>query len=224
MKSLWVKRARYLRACRQDIGDSEMLMKTDLVMLLMVAGTCGGISSCLAEADAPSPPSGTKSAAGAPESPGPRIEFATQMFDFSKAVLVAPNQITLPAGPLAASLSRAITIRNNGTKSLALSDARLNIPGAEVRVQETQPGRLFKLTVNFPAGFQIKPDQKLEVTLKSNHPRFSLIKVPVFQPQPSAPSTATQLPSAPLRVGPTRPEPPGAAGKSEARPPVGNRP
>jgi len=57
-------------------------------------------------------------------------------------------------------------------------------------VQETQPGRLFNLTVNFPAGFQIKADQKLEVTLKSNHPKFPLIKVPVFVPQTREPAPA----------------------------------
>jgi len=130
-----------------------------------------------------------------------------------KAVVVTPNQIRLPAGPLAASLNRAIMIRNNGTNSLALSDASVNFPGAEVRVQETQPGRLFNLTVSFPAGFQIKADQKLEVTLKSNHPKFPLIKVPVFQPQIAVAPAATQPLSAPIRVGPTKPEPLGATGK-----------
>jgi len=378
-------------------------MRTKVVSLLIVAGTFGSIASCLAQAEAPSPPSGTKSAAGAPETSGPKIEFAIQVFDFGKvsagelvrhdfvftntgralleitdvrpgcgcttagtwdrrikpgqtgviplqfnsanfngkvtksatvtcndpgksnlvlqitgtvwkpieitplmamfkvsdelqtnetkvvrivsnldepitlsdlqctnqafqaelktvkpgkefelhitavtpftarsintlvslktssprvpainvgayltveqAVVVTPNQITLPAGPLAASLNRAIMIRNNGTNSLALSDASVNIPGAEVRVLETQPGRLFNLTVNFPAGFQIKADQKLEVTLKSNHPKFSFIEVPVFQPQIAVPPTATPPLSAPIRVGPTKPEPPRATRK-----------
>jgi hypothetical protein len=130
-----------------------------------------------------------------------------------QAVMVTPTQITLPAGPLAAAMNRAIMIRNNGTNSLVLSDATVNIPGAEVRVQETQPGRLFNLMVSFPAGFQIKPDQKPEVTLKSNHPRFSLIKVPVFQSQiPAAPARAQRAPS-PVRTAPIRPEPPAAAEK-----------
>ena len=128
-------------------------------------------------------------------------------------VMVIPTQVTLPAGPLAAAMNRTIRIRNNGTNSLVLSDATVNIPGAEVRVREVEPGRLFNLTVNFPAGFEIKPDQKFEVTMKSNHPKFSLIKVPVFQLQPSAVPAATVSRSAPLQVGPTRPEPPGGTGK-----------
>ena len=378
-------------------------MRTKVVSLLIVAGTFGSIASCLAQAEAPSPPSGTKSAAGAPETSGPKIEFAIQVFDFGKvsagelvrhdfvftntgralleitdvrpgcgcttagtwdrrvkpgqtgviplqfnsanfngkvtksatvtcndpgksnlvlqitgtvwkpieitplmamfkvsdelqtnetkvvrivsnldepitlsdlqctnqafqaelktvkpgkefelhitavtpftarsintlvslktssprvpainvgayltveqAVVVTPSQIMLPAGPLAAAMNRTIMVRNTGTNSLALSDATVNIPGAEVRVRETQPGRLFNLTVSFPAGFEIKPDQKPEVTLKSNHPKFSLIKVPVFQPQIAVAPAAAQPLSAPNRVGPTKQEPPGATGK-----------
>jgi len=130
-----------------------------------------------------------------------------------QAMMVTPNQITLPPGPLAASMSRAFVVRNNGTNSLALSDASLNLEGADVRVQETQPGRLFNLTVNFPAGFQIKPDQKLEVTLKSNHPKFALIKVPVFQSQIAIPPTTTRPASAPVRIVPTTPESPGTPSK-----------
>jgi hypothetical protein len=126
-----------------------------------------------------------------------------------QAIVVTPNQIALPAGPLATSLNRAIMIRNNGTNPLALSDASVNIPGAEVRLKETQPGRMFNLTVDFPAGFQVKPDQKFEVTLKSNHPKFSLIKVPVFQPQAFVPPAASQ----PESAGSAKPERPRATGK-----------
>src|SRR5258706_404987 len=61
-----------------------MFMRTRLVTLLIVAGKSGGSSPCLAHAEAPSPPSGAKSPAGAPETSRPKIEFATQVFDFGK--------------------------------------------------------------------------------------------------------------------------------------------
>jgi hypothetical protein len=130
-----------------------------------------------------------------------------------QAVIVTPTQITLPAGPLTAAVNRTIMIRNTGTNSLVVSDVAVNIPGAEVRVREPQPGRLFNLAVSFPAGIEIKPDQKPEVTMKSNHPKFSLIKVPVFQPRPAALPKAAQSLAAPVPVGPTRSEAPGGAGK-----------
>jgi len=112
-------------------------------------------------------------------------------------VVVTPAQIILPAGALVKTFDSVVAIRTTGTNTLALSDASVNIPGAEVRVQEIQPGHFFSLMVNFPAGLLIKPGQKVEMSVKSNHPRFPLITVPVFQPQPStAPAAAPHSVSA----------------------------
>jgi hypothetical protein len=107
-------------------------------------------------------------------------------------VTVSPTQILLSPGPITNAVHHVVTVRNSGTNSLVLSDASVNVPGAQVRVQETQPGRLFNLSVDFPAGFEVKPGQQVEVSVKSNHPKFALIKVPVFQPQIAAP--AAKLP------------------------------
>ena len=141
-----------------------------------------------------------------------------------QAVMVTPQQMNLPQGPLASATSRSILIRTGGTNTLKLSDAAVNVAGAEVRVQETQPGRMFNLTVNFPAGFHLKPEEKAEVTVKSDHPKFPLIRVPVFQTQPAAaaaalrtfpppPAAAAQSGSSPLRVVSPQPTPPGTPQK-----------
>jgi len=120
-------------------------------------------------------------------------------------VVVVPNQVALAKGPLRAALSRTITIRNNGTNLMALSEASANVPGPEVRVQEVQPGHLFSLGLNFPAGFEIKPDQKVVVSVKSNHPKFPLIEVPV--------TVFSPIVSPPLRAIPARETSPVAGGK-----------
>jgi hypothetical protein len=99
-------------------------------------------------------------------------------------VVTSPNQIILPAGPLTDAVKSVVMIRNDGTNSLVLSEPGVNAPGADVSVVETVIGRMFTLSVNFPAGLQIKPDEKFEVTVKSNHPKFPLIRVPVIQAQP----------------------------------------
>jgi len=128
-------------------------------------------------------------------------------------VTVAPEQINLPSGPLAAAMSLAVAIRNNGTNSLGLSDASVNFPGAEVLVKETQPGRLFSLMVNLPAGFQIKPDQKVEVSVKSTHPKMPLIKVPVSHRPPPAAPVASQSSSSSVQLIPAKEASPAPAGK-----------
>jgi hypothetical protein len=42
---------------------------------------------------------------------------------------------------------------------------------------------VFNLTLDFPVGFESKSGSFVEAKVKSNHPRFPIIKVSVFQPQ-----------------------------------------
>jgi hypothetical protein len=95
------------------------------------------------------------------------------------AVAATPTQLTLPAGRLASGLQLNVNIRNNGTNPLVLSKPTVDAPGAEIRVQEVQPGRYFILSANFPAGLQIQPNQTAEIRVKTNHPQFPLLKIPV---------------------------------------------
>ena len=127
-------------------------------------------------------------------------------------VTVAPAQINLPPGPFTNTVRRVVTIRNTGTNSLVLSEASVNIPGAQVQVQETQPGRYFNLTVEFPAGFQVGPGQQVEVSVKSNHPKHPLITVPVIQPQHAAAAAVPGV-STSAQIVPAKTPPPGASGK-----------
>jgi hypothetical protein len=107
------------------------------------------------------------------------------------AIAVTPAQITLPAGPLATDTKPTITIRNNSTNSLVLSDPTLNAPGADLQLKEVQPGRVFVLSLHFPAGFEIQPGQNPEAAFKTTDPKSPLIKVPIYQvrPPPTAPAT-----------------------------------
>src|SRR4030095_12271062 len=107
----------------------------------------------------------------------------------------------MPAGPFASAMNTAVRILNNGTNSLALSDASVNYPDVTVQKQEIPPGRQFRLTVNFPAGFLIKSGQQVEVIVKSNNPRLPVIKVPIHQAQPS-PAQALAVPGAEQRSSP----------------------
>jgi hypothetical protein len=103
------------------------------------------------------------------------------------AIAVTPGQITLPAGPLPSEIKPTVTIRNNSTNSLALSDPSINSQAASLQLKEVQPGRVFTLGLNFPTGFQIQPGQRVEAELKTTNPKVPLIKVPVYQlPAPAA--------------------------------------
>jgi hypothetical protein len=100
-----------------------------------------------------------------------------------QALSIIPNQITLPAGPLRTPMRPTVSIRYNGTNQLALSEAAMNAPGVEVQMQTLQPGRLFSISANFPAGYQVPQGEKIALTLKSSHPQHPVITVPVYQSQ-----------------------------------------
>jgi hypothetical protein len=91
-------------------------------------------------------------------------------------------QVMLPAGPLAAATPSNVTIRNNTSTPLTVSEPQINVPGATVSLQESQPGRVYNLALNFPAGFQAEAGKRVEVTVKSSNPKNPVIKIPVYQP------------------------------------------
>ena len=102
------------------------------------------------------------------------------------SLMVNPPRLRLPKVPLTDPAQFKIRVQNQSTNSLVLSDASISEKDAEVRLREVQPGRLFELNVSFPTGFQIHPGQEIEVRVKSNHPQFPYVRIPVLEPFVSA--------------------------------------
>lgn len=107
-----------------------------------------------------------------------------------QTVMVMPSQITLPTAPLVNAMPSNVSIRNNGTNALTLTEPAVNAKGVDVQLKELQPGRYFTLTVTFPTGFEIAQGEKIELSVRSNHPQFPVIKVPILQPPRPAPTAA----------------------------------
>jgi hypothetical protein len=115
------------------------------------------------------------------------------------AITLNPPQITLPGGPLASVAKPTVTIQNNSTNALVLSEPSVSAEGAEVQLKEVQSNRMFSLSLNFPAGFQIQPGHTVEATVKSSNPKVPLIKIPIYQLPPPAPVVPPAAPAAPLK-------------------------
>jgi copper(I)-binding protein len=104
-------------------------------------------------------------------------------------IVVIPSHITLPPAPLANSQTPSITIQNNSTNQLTLSEPAVNAQGVETQIKEMQPGRSFTALVTFPQGFEIPPGQQVELTVKSSNPNFPVVRVPITQfPRPAVPA------------------------------------
>jgi hypothetical protein len=100
------------------------------------------------------------------------------------AVAVIPTAITLPAGRLDARYSFNLVVRNNSGRPLALRDPATNLAGAVVRLSEGEPGKLFYVNLSCPDGFKLPAGAAAVVSVKTSHPKFPEIRVPVVQAEP----------------------------------------
>lgn len=125
----------------------------------------------------------------------------TAVANITPAVMVIPSYITLAAGPLASAVTNSVSIRNQSTNEVRLSEATVNAPGVEAEIKEMQPGKAFTAMVAFPQGFQVPPGRQVELTFKTSNPKFPLVKVPIMQmPRPTPPPVPA---AAPVKPPPT---------------------
>jgi hypothetical protein len=118
-------------------------------------------------------------------------------------VVAVPAQVYLPPGPLANSTPITVLVQNNTAEAISLSDVKVSLDKVEVKVNETQPGKVFSLTLMFPQGFELPQGTPATLSLKTSHASVPTINVPVVQPPRPPQYTA---PSAPIRVVPPPPE------------------
>jgi hypothetical protein len=97
------------------------------------------------------------------------------------AIMVIPSYLTLMAGPLPRAVTNSITVQNNSTNAVELSEPTVGMPGVEAQIKETLPGKSFVATLVFPQGFEIPRGTPVEFHAKSSNPRFPLVRVPIMQ-------------------------------------------
>ena len=117
------------------------------------------------------------------------------------ALSILPAQVTLPASPLPNKFSPVITIINNTTNPLALTEPTVTLPGVDFQLREVQVGRYYTIGLSFPQGFQLKDGESGELKVKSNNPKYAQITIPIAQGKalmpPSVAIPGQVLPSSP---------------------------
>ena len=104
-------------------------------------------------------------------------------------VSLSPRTLRLPTGSIPIAESRTLEIRNHGTSPLILEPPSGNLKGASVALRETVPGRRFTLVVDLAEGFALPEDGKGEIRVKSNHPQYPMIRIPVLPLTPQTPQS-----------------------------------
>ncbi len=163
----------------------------------------------------------------------PVISVTTWM-NVQPPITIVPAQINLPQAPLANRVTPIVTIINNTTNPIALSEPALTAEGTEVQIREMQPGKYFSATLAFPPGYEVERGHPVEFTVKTTHPKYPVLKVPVFQlpraqtvlntpapalAAPASPSVPRVVPR-PAKTPTTLPPlpAPGATGSQASRP------
>jgi hypothetical protein len=102
-----------------------------------------------------------------------------------KPVTVLPGQITLTPVSTGQYLTSAITIQNNCTAAIQLSDPTINYTPSQggepigIDLKEPVPGRQFSVMLIFPKGFDQNTNTDLELSIKTSNPLLKMIKVPI---------------------------------------------
>lgn len=110
----------------------------------------------------------------------PTIEV-TALAVVQSAIVVSPPQILVPAGPLPSAFTCVVMIRNNGAEPLTLSEPAVSADGVQIQMKEIQPGRQFMVTSTFPVGFQMESGREAGLGIKTSHPQYPVLNVPVRQ-------------------------------------------
>ena len=108
----------------------------------------------------------------------PQIEVTAYVPGLS-AVVASPRRVVLPSLRIIEASVRAVFIRGTTDQRLVVSDPVCDLPGVKVTLEEREAGRLFVALVRFPGGFELPAERKAEVVVKTNHPQFPTLRIPV---------------------------------------------
>jgi hypothetical protein len=116
-----------------------------------------------------------------------------------QVMMASPTQLILPSGPLVSGTRLGVTIRNNSPGNVTVSEPSFNLQGVGAQLQEVQVGRVYNVLITFPPGFEVPAGQKAELSVKTSHPQYPLVKVPLVQmprptPIPQPPPAAVSTP------------------------------
>ena len=102
----------------------------------------------------------------------------TVVANVQPGLMAMPSFMSVAAGPLANAMTNSVTIQNNSTNPVTLSEPAVNMPGVEASIRELRPGKVFSAVLAFPQGFSIPTGQQVEFTAKSSNPKFPLVRCP----------------------------------------------
>jgi hypothetical protein len=106
--------------------------------------------------------------------------MVTAITSIQKAVQVSPAQIVV-GPPSAHWTTNRVFIRGNGMMHLTLEEPQSSDSRLDVKLVPLGAPNLYNLVVAIPPNYEIPKGERVMATLKSNHPRYPVITVPIVQ-------------------------------------------
>ena len=121
----------------------------------------------------------------------PEIEVKVYAY-MQDPIVATPSHLILPAGPLPGPVKRYVTIRSNESDPVTVAAPELvGAKNVEAQVTETLKGRMFRVELVFPAGFELEAGQQAAVKVGTSHPDYPVFTLPIVQPRQATRPTVT---------------------------------
>jgi hypothetical protein len=111
----------------------------------------------------------------------PEINISTY-FMVQPTVQAIPKQVDLPAALIGKEMRQTIMVRNLGNTTIKVIEAAVAAGGVAVETRELTPGKVFQLTLVFPATF-CTADMPTELVVKTDHAKYAVLRLPIAPTQ-----------------------------------------
>ena len=109
----------------------------------------------------------------------PTVPIKTRI-NIYPTVLTIPYVIRMPSLPLAQEFPYNVWVRNLGTTKVQVTEAKFDSPSVAVNVKEQKPGTESVVELKFPTGFNVTNTPAPALHIKTTHPRFPELTVPLL--------------------------------------------
>ena len=93
------------------------------------------------------------------------------------AIEVVPPRLTLSDGPTTA-MKRNLYVTNTTKTPITLGDVQVSNPALKAVVQETRPGKTFRITLDIPAGYVV-PAGGDQIIVTTSHAKMPTLTIPI---------------------------------------------
>jgi hypothetical protein len=109
----------------------------------------------------------------------------TAWVNYQPTLVAIPAKVFVSTEPRTATFTNTVWLRNSGTNLITFAQPSCNREDVKVELNAIQEGRVYRVDLIFPTWFQMSPIEKVQLEIKTTHPDYPVITVPIeIKPAP----------------------------------------